>query len=220
MNILIVGGGKIGRNLATFLTTEQRHQLTLIEKQEHVATSLARSLPNIRVIEGDGCDPSVLRDAGAEVADAVAAVTGDDEDNLVVAVLCKREFRVGRVAARINNPKNAWLFTRRLGVDLPIDTAQTIGRGLEADINLGAIVQLTRLHEGRVSLVEFTVAAESGAVGKTVAALRLPPDCVLTAILRGDDVILPAGETMIQAGDQVIALAYRDREAALSERFQ
>ena len=220
MNILISGGGKIGRNLAMFLSAEQRHQLTLIEKEEHVAVSLGHSLPNIRVVEGDGCDPSVLRAAGAELADAVAAVTGDDEDNLVVAVLAKREFRVGRVAARINNPKNAWLFTRRMGVDLPIDTAQTIGRGLEADINLGAIVQLTRLREGRVSLIEFTVAPDSGAVGKSVASLGIPPDCVLTAVLRGEDVILPSGDTTIQAGDQVIALAYRDREAALSERFQ
>ena len=220
MNILIIGGGKIGRNLAMFLSAEQRHQLTLIEKEEHVATALTRSLPNIRVVEGDGCDPSVLRDAGAELADAVAAVTGDDEDNLVAAGLAKREFRIGRVAARINNPKNAWLFTRRMGVDLPIDTAQPIGRSLEADINLGAIVQLTRLREGRVSLIEFTVAPESGAVGRTVAALGIPPDCVLTAILRGEDVILPSGDTTIQAGDQVIALAYRDREAALSERFQ
>ncbi|GIW02177.1 TrkA family potassium uptake protein [Roseiflexus sp.] len=220
MNVLIVGGGKIGRNLAMFLTAEGRHAITLVEKQEQVAHALMRILPDIRVIEGDGCDPSVLREAGAEFADAVAAVTGDDEDNLVIAVLCKREFRVGRVAARINNPKNAWLFTRRMGVDLPIDTAQTIGRGLEADINLGAIVQLTRLREGRISLIEFTVSPESSAVGKTVAALRLPPDCLLTAILRGDDVILPSGETVIQAGDQVIALAYRDREASLSERFQ
>jgi trk system potassium uptake protein TrkA len=220
MNVIIVGGGKIGRNLAMFLTAEGRHAITLVEKQEQVAHSLMRMLPDIRVIEGDGCDPSVLRDAGAEFADAVAAVTGDDEDNLVIAVLCKREFRVGRVAARINNPKNAWLFTRRMGVDLPIDTAQTIGRGLEADINLGAIVQLTRLREGRISLIEFTVSAESSAVGKNVASLHLPPDCLLTAILRGDDVILPSGETVIQAGDQVIALVYRDREAALSERFQ
>ncbi len=220
MNVIIVGGGKIGRNLAMFLTAEGRHSITLVEKQEQVAHSLMRTLPDIRVIEGDGCDPSVLREAGAEFADAVAAVTGDDEDNLVIAVLCKREFRVGRVAARINNPKNAWLFTRRMGVDLPIDTAQTIGRGLEADINLGAIVQLTRLREGRISLIEFTVSVESSAVGKNVASLHLPPDCLLTAILRGDDVILPSGETVIQVGDQIIALAYRDREAALSERFQ
>lgn len=220
MNVLIIGGGKIGRNLSMFLTAEGRHSITLVEKQEQVAHSLMRILPDIRVVEGDGCDPSVLREAGAEFADAVAAVTGDDEDNLVIAVLCKREFRVNRVAARINNPKNAWLFTRRMGVDLPIDTAQTIGRGLEADINLGAIVQLTRLREGRISLIEFTVAPESSAVGKTVASLRLPPDCLLTAILRSDDVILPSGETVIQAGDQVIALAYRDREASLAERFQ
>jgi trk system potassium uptake protein len=220
MNILIVGAGKVGRNLAHFLADQGRHTITLIDKSERVIGELAGGLPGVSVIEGDGCDPALLREAGAERADAVAAVTGDDEDNLVVALLCKREFRIRRVFARVNNPKNAWLFNRRMGVDVPVDDAQMLARSLEADINLGAVVQLLQLREGSVTLLEFTVAPASGAVGRPVAGLRLPAECVLAAILRGESVIIPAGDTVVQAGDQVIALARVGREDALAEVFR
>ena len=221
MNVLIIGGGQVGRNLALFLAQEQRHTVTLIEKRDHVAAILQRTLEGVIVVEGDGCDRGVLRDAGAERADAIAAVTGDDEDNLVVALLSKREFRIGRVAARVNNPKNGWLFNRRMGVDIAVDDAQIIARSLEADINLGAVVQMLRLREGRVTLVELTVAPDSGSAGQPVHRLRLPPDSVLVAVVRADgDIVIPSGETVIQAGDQVIAMTRQDHEAALAECFQ
>lgn len=219
MKVLIVGAGKVGRNLAGFLAEHSDHRVTLIERREELVRQLIHDLPGVRVIEGDGCDPSLLREAGIEGMDAVAAVTGDDEDNLVVALLCKREFRVGRVAARINNPKNAWLFNNRMGVDVPVNDAQQIARGLEADISVGAAVTLMRLREGRATLVELTVAARSGAVGKPVHALGLPPDSILAVILRADEVLIPSGDTMIEAGDQIIAIARLEQEAALAERF-
>jgi trk system potassium uptake protein TrkA len=220
MNILIVGGGKVGRNLALFLQESGRHAITLVEKDERVARELRRTFGGVAIIEGDGCDPALLREAGAESTDAVAAVTGDDEDNLVVALLCKREFRIGRVFARVNNPKNAWLFTSRMGVDVPVDDVQTLARSLEADINIGRVVQLLKLREGRVTLAELTVAPESGAVGRPVHQLGLPAESILAAILRDDDVIIPSGETAVQAGDQVIALIRVGRESALAEVFR
>jgi trk system potassium uptake protein TrkA len=220
MNIVIIGGGKIGRNLAQILIAEGRHRVTLIEIREPVSRRLRDEIAGVTIVEGDGCDPRVLREAGIERAQAVAAVTGDDEDNLVVAQISKREFRVPRVAARINNPKNAWLFTTRMGVDVPVDNTTLLARSLEADINVGAVVQMLRLREGRVTLVELTVAPDSSAIGKAVFELGLPTECVLAAILRGDQVILPAGDTRIQAGDQVIALARLEREADLAACFQ
>lgn len=220
MNILIVGGGKVGRNLAQFMLEQGRHTITLIEKDDRVARELFGSLLGVIVTEGDGCDPAVLREAGAESADAIAAVTGDDEDNLVVALLCKREFRIRRVFARVNNPKNAWLFTPRMGVDVPVDDAQMLARSLEADINLGAVVQLLQLREGRVTLLEFTVAPGAGVVGKQVAAIGLPSECVLAALLRGEQVIIPGGDTVVHAGDQVIALVRVGLEDALAEVFR
>src|SRR5262245_7331494 len=206
MKILIVGGGTVGQNLAYFLIEQEHHAVTLVEKHEHVARHLADELRGVTVVEGDGCDPAVLRDAGVESVDAVAAVTGDDEDNLVVALLSKREFRVGRVAARINNPKNAWLFTARMGVDVPVDATRLIARSLEADINIGAVVRMLKLREGQATLVELTVAARSGAVGKEVQELGMPPECILIAVLRGDTVIITAGEEVIQADEQVMEL--------------
>ncbi|MEN9937062.1 MAG: hypothetical protein RLZZ387_3641 [Chloroflexota bacterium] len=220
MNILIVGGGKVGRNLAQFMIDQGRHSITLVEKDERVAGDLFSTLLGVTVTEGDGCDPAVLREAGAESADAVAAVTGDDEDNLVVALLCKREFRIRRVFARVNNPKNAWLFTARMGVDVPVDDAQMLARSLEADINLGAVVQLLQLREGRVTLLEFTVAPGSGVVGRRVYAMGLPADSVLAAVLRGEQVIIPSGDTIIEAGDQIIALTRVGQEEALAEVFR
>jgi trk system potassium uptake protein TrkA len=220
MKVLIIGGGKIGKNLAHFLSEQPNHTVTLIDRREEVVRALAGELPEVTVLEGDGCDPAVLRDAGIEGTDAVAAVTGDDEDNLVIALLSKREFRVNRVAARINNPKNAWLFTGRMGVDVPVDSTRIIARSLEADINVGAVVEMLRLREGQTALVELTVAPSSRAVGRRVPALDLPPECVLVAVLRGDAVIIPSSDTTIQAGDQVVAIARQEREAALAERFQ
>jgi trk system potassium uptake protein len=220
MNIMIVGGGKVGRNLAQFLSEQGRHTITLIEQKERVARELSSALGGVAVIEGDGCDPAVLRAAGVERADAVAAVTGDDEDNLVVALLCKREFRIRRTFARVNNPKNAWLFNARMGVDVPVDDTQMLARSLEADINLGAVVQLLQLREGRVTLLELTVAPHATVVGRPIHALGLPPECVLAALLRGEQVIIPSGDTTIEAGDQIVALARLGREEALAEVFK
>jgi len=199
---------------------EQQHTVMLIEQQPDVQRRLASELPAVKIVEGDGCDPTVLRDAGVEGVDAVAAVTGDDEDNLVVSLLSKREFRVGRVAARINNPKNAWLFNARMGVDAPVDATQLIARSLEADINIGAVVRMLTLREGQATLVELTVAASSSVVGKQVQMLDLPPECVLVALLRGDSVIIPSGDTVITAGDQVLAVARVEHEGALADRFR
>lgn len=220
MNVLIVGGGKVGNNLAHFLVEQDGYGVTLIDRSEEVVRKLSAQLPDAVILEGDGCDPTVLRDAGVERVDAVVAVTGDDEDNLVIALLSKREFRVSRVAARINNPKNAWLFNERMGVDVPVNDALLIARSLEADINVGTIVQLLKLREGQVALVELTVSAGSSVVGKQVQALDLPPECVLVALLRGDSAIIPSGDTCIAAGDQVVAIARAERESALAESFR
>jgi trk system potassium uptake protein TrkA len=220
MKVLIVGGGTVGQNLAYYLMEQQRHVVTLVEQQEHVTRRLASELSGVTIVEGDGCDPAVLREAGAETMDAVAAVTGDDEDNLVISLLSKREFRVGRVAARINNPKNAWLFTSRMGVDVPVDATRLIARSLEADINIGTVVQMLKLREGQATLVELNVARGSGAIGKAVQALGLPPDCILVALLRADRVVIPSGDTIIEAGDEVLAIARLEHEAALAERFR
>ncbi len=127
MNILIVGGGKVGTSLVDMLSV-QGHQVTIIEMHDAVFTKMQRTVKNARPVHGDGCNPTVLRDAGIDTMDAVVAVTGDDEDNLVVAKLAKHEYRVERVIARVNNPKNEWLFTAKMGVDIAISHSALLAR--------------------------------------------------------------------------------------------
>src|SRR5688500_5167462 len=143
MNILIVGGGKVGAHLAAMLDA-QAHRITLIEMSEPVVSRVRANVKNAQVLLGDGCNPQVLRDAGISSMDAVVAATGDDEDNLVVAKLAKHEYRIGRVIARVNNPKNEWLFTSRMGVDIAVSHAAILARLIEEELSLGDLIPLLK----------------------------------------------------------------------------
>jgi trk system potassium uptake protein len=136
MNVLICGGGKLGTHLASILR-EHHHTVTLIEEDDQVMTRLRADLPHIALVHGDACAPQVLRDANITAMDAVVAVTGHDEDNLVIAKLAKHEFRIGRVVARVNNPKNEWLFTPRMGVDVAISHAGMVAQLIEEKLTQG-----------------------------------------------------------------------------------
>jgi len=218
MNILIVGGGKVGTNLANMLGG-QGHVVTLIEMNDAVFNRLQRTTPQAQRVLGDGCKLQVLLDAGVESADAVVAVTGDDEDNLVVAKLAKHEYHAGRVIARVNNPKNEWLFTSKMGVDVAISHAALLARIIHEELSMGDLVPLLKLQRGQISLVEVTVPAEAQAVGQRVDALQLPADCVLATLLRNDQVLIPRGDTLVQPGDKIIALVKTEQQAELVRVF-
>lgn len=218
MNILIVGGGKVGTNLANMLGA-QGHVVTLIEMNDAVFNRLQRTTPQAQRVLGDGCKLQVLLDAGVESADAVVAVTGDDEDNLVVAKLAKHEYHAGRVIARVNNPKNEWLFTSKMGVDVAISHAALLARIIHEELSMGDLVPLLKLQRGQISLAEVTVPAEAQAVGQRVDALQLPADCVLATLLRNDQVLIPRGDTLVQPGDKIIALVKTEQQAELVRVF-
>lgn len=218
MNILIVGGGKVGTNLANMLDA-QGHVVTLIEMNDAVFNRLQRTTPQAQRVLGDGCKPQVLLDAGVQSADAVVAVTGDDEDNLVVAQLAKHEYGVDRVIARVNNPKNEWLFTPKMGVDVAISHAALLARIIHEELSMGDLVPLLKLQRGQISLAEVTVPADAQAVGQRVDALELPNDCVLATLLRDDQVLIPRGDTMVQPGDKIIALVRTEQQAELVRVF-
>lgn len=218
MNILIVGGGKVGANLAGILQ-EHGHRITLIEINEQNANRVRAQLRTAQIVLGDGCNPELLRDAGISDMQAVVASTGDDEDNLVVAKLAKHEYRVGRVIARINNPKNEWLFTPRMGVDMAVSHSMMLARLIHEELTLGDLVPLLKLAGGKVSLVEFVVPATSHTVGVRIESLRLPNECVLATVLRDGNVIIPRGETVIAADDRIIALIRADQQAELITLF-
>jgi len=214
MFVLVIGGGKTGSHLASQLI-EQGYQVRVIDDRPGVVERLQKELPAGAVLEGDGTSPVCLELAGVRDAQVVAAVTGDDDENLVVATLARFEFQVPRVIARVNSPKNAWLFTREMGVDVALNQADLMAKLIAEEMSLGDMMTLVKLRKGEVALVEEKIYPTAPAVGKLVRDLELPPDCTLAAILRKGDVLTVRGETVLQAGDEVLAVVASSQQAAL-----
>ncbi len=215
MHVLVVGGGKVGGYLAGMLTASG-HQVRLLEYRQEQLPTLRQDLPSEVVQFGDGADPGVLESAGIRLVDVVAAVTGDDETNLVIATLARFEFGVPRVIARVNNPKNAWLFTPQMGVDVGLNQAELMARLVIEEMSLGDMMTLLKLRKGQYSLVEEKVHPDAPAAGKSLAEVAIPQDCVLVAIIRKGDMVLPRGNVVFQPADEVIALVSADSVTALA----
>ncbi|MBU0686480.1 MAG: NAD-binding protein [Candidatus Margulisbacteria bacterium] len=216
MFIVIVGGGKVGEFLAKTLKS-RGHDIVLVEKDANITQKLSEDVDNILVISGDGCDPHILEDAGMERAQVVAAVTGDDEDNLVICQLAKETFGVPRAIARINNPKNQETFNS-LGVDA-VSSTTVIAKLIEEEATVGDIITLLTLKRGQIAITETVINAASPAARKMIKDLVLPAESVITTIIRGDKVIFPKGNTVIEVGDDVIALALPSKEKELKRIF-
>ena len=215
MFVLVIGGGKTGSHLATQLL-EQGYQVKVIEDRPAVVERLQKELPPGSVIEGDGSSPFCLEQAGVREAHVVAAVTGDDDENLVIATLARFEFNVPRIIARVNNPKNAWLFTRDMGVDVALNQADLMAKLIAEEMSLGDMMTLLKLRRGEFSIVEEKAHPDSPAIGKEIRELDLPEQCVLTAILRRGQLVLPRGNTVIEEADEIIAVAHASAVAKLA----
>jgi trk system potassium uptake protein TrkA len=211
MFILIVGGGLTAAHLATLLV-QQQHQVRVIEHRTEVLTSLHRELPTEVIYEGLPTDPQVLELAGIREADVLAACTANDVENLVLCFLGRTRYGVPRTIARINNPRNAWLFDQKFHVDVALNQAEILATLIEEEMSLGDMMILLRLRRGRYSLVQERVHPAAHAVGMALKDLSLPPNSVIAAILRQDQMHFPRGITQFQAGDEVLAIV--DREAA------
>jgi trk system potassium uptake protein TrkA len=216
MKVIVTGGGAVGRHLAVDLV-ERGHEVTLIEQKRALVEKLQVWAPNVRVMLGDACEPWVLEDADTSSADVLVAATGDDEDNLVTSLLAKQEFAVPRVLARVNHPKNEWLFTDQWGVDAEVSPPHILTAMVEEAVTVGDLVRLIRLGSGQVSIVEMTLPDGSPSVGRAVYELRLPGDAVIVAILREGHVVIPQPETVLAAADEVVALAAAESEQQLRE---
>nr|MBC7245843.1 TrkA family potassium uptake protein [Chloroflexota bacterium] len=215
MMVLIVGGGKVGTHLASMLLSEG-YRVKVIELKREEIPRLQRDLPAEVVIQGNGTDPNVLEAAGIRQADVVAAVTGADETNLVVASLAHFEFHVPRVIARVNNPKNAWLFTPEMGVDVGLNQADLMAHLIAEEMSLGDMMTLLKLRKGQYSLVEEKVDPTAIAVGKAVRELQLPSECQLAAIIRKGQLLIPHGDTVLQPADEVLAVVHASQVAQLA----
>jgi trk system potassium uptake protein TrkA len=215
--VLVVGGGKVGTYLASLLLADG-HSVTVIEGRSEEFPRLQQYLPAKVHVEGNGTDPLVLEAAGIRQADVVAAVSRADETNLVITSLARFEFNVPRTIARVNNPKNAWLFTPEMGVDVALNQADLMAHLIAEEMSLGDMMTLLKLRRGQYSIVENRVDPRAAASGKPVRELDLPHECVLTAIFRGGELIIPRGETILQPDDEVLALVHisqLDRLASL-----
>jgi trk system potassium uptake protein TrkA len=205
MFVIIAGGGRTGSHLASLLLA-QGHELRLIENRPDILSGLHRELPTEIIFEGDPTDPTVLATAGIERANVLAAVTASDEDNLVIAALARYRFHVRRIIGRVNSPKNSWLFTPEFGVDVSLNQANVMAKLIEEEMSLGDMMTLLKLRRGNYSLVEEKIFQGAHAAGKAIKDLPLTEHSIISGILRHGEVILPRGATVLEAGDEVLAL--------------
>ena len=215
MYTIIVGGGQVGAYLASLLLAE-KHQIKIIDHRKDRIAILEQIIPSDMVIQGNGSDPNVLEAAGIRKANVVAAVTGSDETNLAVCSLARLEFNVPRVIGRVNNPKNAWLYTPDMGVDVALNQADVLAHLIAEEMSLGDMMTLLKLRRGLYSLVEEKVHPSSVANGKAVKDLNVPPRCVLAAIIRKGEMIVPRGDTVLQEADEVLAVVHSTEKPQLA----
>jgi trk system potassium uptake protein TrkA len=212
MYIIIAGAGKVGHFLARRLA-EDKHAVVVIEKDQDVCQKLAQNL-DIIIVNGDACEPRFLEEAHIERADVIAAVTGEDEDNLVICQLAKEKFGIRRTVARVNDPANEHTFNE-LGVDVPIDATKIIAKMIEEEVSFTDFVNLMSFKRGKLAIVRVDLNDDSPAVHKNLNELVLPPDSVLVSIIRKDNVVVPKGNTVLEPGDDIIALTLVENEQQL-----
>jgi trk system potassium uptake protein TrkA len=210
VKVVIAGAGNVGTYIAGDLH-EAGHEVLVIEQDQDVVGKLRPNL-DVNWFVADACEVSSLHEAGVADADVMVAATGDDEDNLVVSLLAKQEFGVPRVVARVNHPKNQWLFNEAWGVDVSVSTPHLLTALVEEAVSVGSLVQLLQFEGGEARLVEVTLAEDSPAAGKMIAELGVPRDATIVAIVRKGHIVVPRGETQFQAGDEVLALVTPDSE--------
>ncbi|HZD79519.1 MAG TPA: TrkA family potassium uptake protein [Actinomycetota bacterium] len=216
MRVVIAGAGAVGRHLGSDLAA-RKHQVTVIEQVPEILREAREWDPDLEYLLGDACEPWVLEKADLKTADVVVAATGDDEDNLVISLLSKQEFAVPRVLARVNHPRNEWMFNEQWGVDVAVSVPHLLTALVEEAVTVGDLVRLLRLEGGRVGLLELTIPPSSPNAGRPLYELRLPTDSAIVAVLREGHVVIPQPETVIAAGDEILALSSKDSEPTLRE---
>src|SRR5512135_95799 len=215
MFVMIIGGGKTGSQLAAQLLS-QGHKVKVLEDREAVLERLRQELPPESVVAGDGSSPSVLETAGVKEAQVLAAVTGEDETNLVITNLARFEFNVPRIIARVNNPKNAWLFNQDMGVDVALNQSDILAKLIAEEMSLGDMMTLLKLRKGEYSVVEEKVHPTAAAAGKALSQLEMPGECTIAAIIRKGRVVIPPGDSVLQPADEVLAVVHSAQVTALA----
>lgn len=213
MRVAIAGAGKVGRSIARELIANH-HEVLLLDKDPEKANK--DSVVGATIILADACEISALEEAGLPSCQVVVAATGDDKANLVVALLAKTEYGVPRVVARVNHPKNEWLFDESWGVDVAVSAPRLLSALVEEAVTVGDLVRLLTFRQGNANLVELTLPTVSPVVGTRVDAVGWPVDTALVAIIRSGRVISPTPDDTLEAGDELFFVAAADQEDALA----
>ncbi len=216
MFVLIAGGGRTGAQLASLLLSEN-YKVCLVEYRPEILARLHQELPTESIYEGNYSDPDVLDEAGIRQAHAMAATTPDDATNLSLCFVARKMFGVPRTIARINNPRNAWLFNERFHVDVALNQANVLAHLIQEEMSLGDMMTLLKLRRGRYSLVEEKVEKGAKAIGVALKDLGLPDECIVAAIIRDGQVTLPRGTTTFQEWDEILAIATPESALRLAE---
>jgi trk system potassium uptake protein len=209
MRVTVAGAGAVGRSIAAELV-EADHEVMLIERD--LAQVEPEAVPQAEWVHADACELASLEEARVQGCDVVIAATGDDKVNLVVSLLAKTEFAVRRVVARVNDPRNEWLFTDAWGVDVAVSTPRMLAAMVEEAVTVGDLVRLLTLRQGTANLVEVTLPANTPLAGRAVREVPLPREAALVAILRGGRVIVPQADDPLEPGDELMFVAGEDVE--------
>ncbi len=212
MRVAIAGAGKVGRSIALELL-ENGHEVLLIDKDP--AAIKVESVPKAEWLLADACEISSLEEAGLHRCNVVVAASGDDKVNLVVSLLAKTEYGVPRVVARVNHPKNEWLFNEAWGVDVAVSTPRLLSALVEEAVTVGDLVRLLRFSQGDANLVELTLPADAELVGSRVGDVPWPPDTALVTIIREGRVVVPSRDDPLEAGDELLFVTTSEREQEL-----
>ena len=218
MFVIITGGGRTGTQLAMTLL-QQGHQVRMIEHRRELLSRIHHELPTECIYEGLATDPTVLEQAGIRQAQTLAAVTTNDADNLALCYLARVKYNVPRTIARVNNPRTSWLFDKRFHVDASVNQASTLSSLIEEEMSLGDMMPLLKLRRGSYTLVEEKIPAGAKAVGMAIKDIKFPEKCVIAAIIRAGEIVVPRGVTEFQIGDEVLAIVGRDAADDLAALF-
>lgn len=213
MKVGIAGAGKVGRSIARELLANG-HDVLLVDKD--ASEVVPGSIPGARMFACDACEVDSLEKSGLADCDVVVAATGDDKVNLVLSLLAKTEFGVPRVVARVNHPKNEWMFNESWGVDTAVSTPRILSALVEEAVAVGDLVRLLTFRQGDANLVEFTLPDDAAVIGRRVGDVAWPPDTTITAILRDARVIAPSPDDTLEAGDELFFISTDEQEAALT----
>jgi trk system potassium uptake protein TrkA len=219
MFVIIAGGGRTGAQLAKSLIAID-HKVRVVEHRPEILARIHKELPTESIVTGNPLDVNILDQADIKQAHVFAATTPNDAENLAMCYLVRERYQVKRTIARVNNPRNAWLFTEMFNVDVAVNQADILARLIEEEMSMGDMMTLLKLRRGKYSLVEEKVPPNAKAIGVAIKDLELPTNCVIAGIIRNGALQIPRGVTTLAEGDEVLAITDPEGAKKIAELLE